>query len=775
MGHTFFVEDAIETKNYVDGNLAVLTMTSWSLLNTDQTPASFWITNPDNIFRNNHAAGSDRYGFWYDLQPHPTGGSFDPNICPINMKLGEFDNNVAHSNGRYGLRIFHGHVPRTYPCQDIKNDQANNPNDPFHENPLITAEFTNFLGYKNKVNGAIAEKVGDVRFKNFQVVDNLVAGIEFSLTGETGDNLAQIKDALVVGRSANDEGIINGDVRYGIITPRTENFTVNGVDFFNFNEANDATIGSCSHCFHPAATDSGARTVTFKKLTFTNVVQKIKYQEPFRAIFYDSDGSLTGLGSKTWATPEWPHNVKSECQTVAEYDGLICDSSVEVRRIAFDQYTPTYFYGQTMRVIPYDDELLDGMTDDEKEVYLDDLNNYSNFVFRKQVLPTLGWAAPFVTGYKYRIMWGTGIDFTNLRIDLSNRWKSNDENIELVLNFTDKREAVNFIYAGDQQVENDTYDDNNEKYGNNLVLNDTETRLIHTLINGKSHERNPLTMVGIRCVDVCLPSIEDVEVEDTVRYWSDPNSWTSGAVPVEGDDVEVESGWNMILDVDTPILNIVEINGRLTFQDNGDKHFQAKYIFVRAGELLIGSEEEPFTHNAIITLYGLKDNEYIVFKDNIEAGDKILINTGRVEMHGQSRVNYLTRLTETANPGASVIYVESNLDWMAGDVIALAPTTVVYNDSDVAVIVSYDSVNGRTELDRELTGYHWGDSASTASDYNGVDMRGEVFLLNRNIRVEGEDQEQWGCQFITSDFIEEDDVYRAGKTILDNVEIYNCS
>jgi len=28
--------------------LAVSTKRSWSILNTDQTPASFWITNPNN-------------------------------------------------------------------------------------------------------------------------------------------------------------------------------------------------------------------------------------------------------------------------------------------------------------------------------------------------------------------------------------------------------------------------------------------------------------------------------------------------------------------------------------------------------------------------------------------------------------------------------------------------------------------------------------------------------------------------------------------------------
>jgi hypothetical protein len=53
-------------------------------LNTDQTPASFWITNPNNILRRNHAAGSPYYGFWFDLKPNPTGYKTDSLIIPEN-------------------------------------------------------------------------------------------------------------------------------------------------------------------------------------------------------------------------------------------------------------------------------------------------------------------------------------------------------------------------------------------------------------------------------------------------------------------------------------------------------------------------------------------------------------------------------------------------------------------------------------------------------------------------------------------------------------------
>jgi hypothetical protein len=67
MGHNIFIEDAVETHNYITDNLIIMAMRSWSLLNTDQTPACMWITNPFNNFLRNHAAGSDRYGFWFDL------------------------------------------------------------------------------------------------------------------------------------------------------------------------------------------------------------------------------------------------------------------------------------------------------------------------------------------------------------------------------------------------------------------------------------------------------------------------------------------------------------------------------------------------------------------------------------------------------------------------------------------------------------------------------------------------------------------------------------
>lgn len=205
---------------------------------------------------------------------------------------------------------------------------------------MITANFDDLTSWKNKRNGAIFEKIGDIRMNNFKTSDNILAGIEVSLSDAVADNMAQIKKAVVVGRSANTEPVLDAASPHGIITPRTENFTISEARFYNYDWNTAAALGSCSHCFHDGATDSGARTVSFSGLYFDETVKRrIKYQFPFHAIYFDKDGTLTGKGPNTWATPHEKHHEVPECETDLDvYDGVVCDSSIEVRRLAFHNY-----------------------------------------------------------------------------------------------------------------------------------------------------------------------------------------------------------------------------------------------------------------------------------------------------------------------------------------------------------------------------------------------------------------------------------------------------
>lgn len=247
--------------------------------------------------------------------------------------------------------------------------------------------------------------------------------------------------------------------------------------------------------------------------------------------------------------------------------------------------------------------------------------------------------------------------------------------------------------------------------------------------------------------------------------------------------MHIEPSWNMLLDIEeTPILMLMQINGRLTFDPTKNINLRAKHIFVRAGELVIGNATHPYEMDGRITLYGEKNAKHIVYDNAIEAGNKLIANVGKVQMYGKPRAkeSQMSRLLASTAKGDTTFTVSPGLDWVAGDRLALLPTSYNQLASDEGIIETYDSTTGAVKLTTALQYYHYGAAKSTADTYNGLDIRGEVILLTRNIKVVGEDVESWGAQFVTSDTTEYDlindsIVVRYGQAFIDNVEFYNCS
>lgn len=359
MGHTYFIEDAAETENNLIRNLAMKTMRSWSLLNTDQTPSSFWITHPTNNFIGNHAAGSVRYGFWFDLQSHPTGPSADPNICPEYERLGEFTGNVAHSNGKYGLRVFNRYIPVEDPCAGFNAGAGVMPTGP-GTTPVIS-RITDFTSYKNNRSALISDEFGALKFQNIRVADNLFSGVEFGLTDVgpwlTDSDEYQLQDALIVGASENAElplqkdvlGLLKGigtdaNEKYGgtrgLKGARTEKMRIKDTIFADFNEDPEwSAIGTCSHCEGPA-TDSSGRTYFFKNSYFVNTANRVKFDTPFKEIIYDQDGTL-GNSTHRWMVFYFPHLDVPECErNEAMYNGLVCSDTINIRRIVLHHGEP---------------------------------------------------------------------------------------------------------------------------------------------------------------------------------------------------------------------------------------------------------------------------------------------------------------------------------------------------------------------------------------------------------------------------------------------------
>jgi hypothetical protein len=93
------------------------------------------------------------------------------------------------------------------------------------------------LAWKCGRNGAITERTGAVTFKNFKIADSGIAGIEFSVIQGVADGDANVSGGIVVGNTYlnDDDDVIKGSTVWGFIGPRTENFTMSGVRFYNFN------------------------------------------------------------------------------------------------------------------------------------------------------------------------------------------------------------------------------------------------------------------------------------------------------------------------------------------------------------------------------------------------------------------------------------------------------------------------------------------------------------------------------------------------------------
>jgi hypothetical protein len=75
------------------------------------------------------------------------------------------------------------------------------------------------VAYKNSRNGAIADRVGGIMFHNFKTADNLLAGMEMSLTDDIVDGWTKIVGGLVIGRTENTEEELDKASPRGIIGP----------------------------------------------------------------------------------------------------------------------------------------------------------------------------------------------------------------------------------------------------------------------------------------------------------------------------------------------------------------------------------------------------------------------------------------------------------------------------------------------------------------------------------------------------------------------------
>lgn len=816
MGHAFFMEDAIETKNKVLNNLGILTKKSFSLLNSDTTPATFWITNPFNYYENNRAGGSQHYGFWMEFPLNPTGLSTKSKACPREYPLGSFKNNFSHSNQKYGLRIFPEFNPKNKPCASFSIENSVFP---------IEASIEKFTTWRNREKGVIAEAVGNVVFKDIISADNPLSGIEISNLIDFPNGRSVIKDSLVIGQSQNPIKIANGSFRTkGIVTPRADNFLVSNISFFNFNSTNMANFGSCSRCeIAEPSTDSCARQIDFEKIFFDNSeINKVIWNYPKKAIYRDLDGTLTGKSPSGWATPFYNHNNVKECEINEKFDnGLICNNNVQIRRIAFSEAKPDSLKQKKIKIWRYyNDEAKDNLLIN-KIISPETMNNFSAIDFKVNKDPTNGWAIPFVTNYDYAVSFDLGINFDALKITRSVFWNNKDSPINLVFNFTARRDDFDTIISNKTNkgiyVSNNTTNlfekniysqkllANEIKFGDRFLNKNKSLLMIH--VNGKDFEKQydystspqlNANLNAIQCFNnnCSIPIIVPVPLEDRIRLWSDRASWPNNTIPKENENVEIKSGWNMLLDISPPQLNLITINGRLCFDDSKNNlELKANRIFINMGHLQIGNSTNPYINDAKITLTGKQIDPILSLDNNIKFTNNILLNLNKLEVIGKDRSPYTSKLRESVKAGSSEILVAPNLKWKQGDEIILGTTSHDYNQTEKLRIKDYNPSTGKIIIDSNISNEekqiinekikfdHFGKEKETdipesnLDRLNSFDERADVVMLSRNIKIGAERNGFWGANIYSSGLkvnINNTLTSFPGEFLIKNVEFVNC-
>ncbi len=348
-GHCFFLEDGIEQGNRFERVLGLSIRKpseDYALLSTDTIdpgPAVFWITNPDNLYINNVAAGSEGSGFWFGLPQHPTGPSATTSVFPRSLPLAGFNQNTAHSNQFDALHVDRGpnaeldaetsyYVPRNVP-----SDANSAP---------VPAVFDNFSAFKNR-RRAIWLRGQNLVVRGGTFSDNAI-GVTMAAANNT------VEKSVFIGESANKgtpaQGELTGIDGRSLPLPidnlcqKCPDKVIRGFEVYDgVTSANELTFANyIPNALREAAALSQLDFTEFEvspensisKITISPESKALYFFDPNMlsgqtdgyqsTVFIDKDGSLTGKANQSIVVNQ-PLLLSDACTYRSDWNAWICD------------------------------------------------------------------------------------------------------------------------------------------------------------------------------------------------------------------------------------------------------------------------------------------------------------------------------------------------------------------------------------------------------------------------------------------------------------------
>ncbi|KAA0710209.1 Fibrocystin-L Polycystic kidney and hepatic disease 1-like protein 1 [Triplophysa tibetana] len=740
-GGAFFITDGNETGNILQYNLAVFVRQSTSLQNDDVTPAAFWVTNPNNTIRHNTAAGGTHFGFWYNMKD-PDIQTYDT-FCQKKVPLGQFFNNTVHSQGWFGLWIFHEYLPTQNGLCYYSTPK-----------PVVFRRLTSW----NNEKGAEWVNVGAVQFSEFLMVNNEKAGVEAKrifrehVSGWGLEEGAAVVNSTIVGHVSE----LGNDycTTHGIVLPLDDGMSVINTKFMSFNKSSCAAVGvaeiteTCTyHC--------GGWSARFSGIQYYQSPNKARFRWEHEVALIDIDGSLTGSSMLNYAdgwvalvpsgqTYNWEFERGSQISSLS-YSGTIYGFKQEDYIILNHNFTqaPDAFHIIDSR--KGSSESLDPSVNVNGDWYFNDLTNSVYYL---------------VSG----------------RDHVASRRRRNSVDRSLLdryINFFSYQCYYPKCIQPTQPPPRPTSPTGPTGPSGPIVTPDPNGGSVPSEPQGPLPSPNPNTDNGC-------------------TLWSNELFWLSSpennfAVPKTGSDVVIPSGKCVIVDIAIPSLNKLTIFGVLEIPDenNGTANIggsqynnvvlNVTYISIQGGYLRVGWSDQPFRGELKIILKGnhlTPDWEL----PGINQGSKVLGVFGSLDLFGMPHNVYHTKLARTVEAGNNTISLVEAVDWKVGHKILLSTTSYDPWQTEIRTITAV-SDDGRTLiLDQPVTYTHIGQRYNVTGSSRSYQLAGNVGLLTRNIKIIGQEypemkKQSYGARVLVGTFIQSGFYYRGNARIRD-VEFY---
>ena len=168
-------------------------------------------------------------------------------------------------------------------------------------------------------------------------------------------------------------------------------------------------------------------------------------------------------------------------------------------------------------------------------------------------------------------------------------------------------------------------------------------------------------------------------------------------LPKAGDTAVIREDWWMLVDKDTPQIEVKRLNIYGTLEIGGDDtidHVIKAEIILISGSMaqfIVGWPDKPYPNNLIIQLVGNHTTEDLPLTNSLNLGSKAIGVFGKLQLYGTSRGDVIwTTLSKTLEVGKNVLKLSQDVDWKSGDEILVTTSSFEARDTETFKIKSID-------------------------------------------------------------------------------------